>query len=153
MNNKSILQLTKLIYLIVFSLIIVFGVSLYILLKPSQSIPEAQIVYFCGVIDTNSENSRILDSTQLKGKEIFNQNCVQCHSPTDEVVVGPGLKNISKRKSTKWIINFTKNPQRIIDSGDKYAISLFNKFNKTQMTAFQNLSDEEIKAIIKYLDY
>jgi len=85
------------------------------------------------------------------GKNLFENNCTTCHAASDEVVVGPGLKGISDRRPMPWIINWIKNSSKVIQSGDAYAVALFNKYNKTQMPAYA-FSDDEIKGIVAYIN-
>lgn len=93
-----------------------------------------------------------LTDEQKHGQEVFTNNCASCHNITDEVAVGPGLKGITQRRPVEWLVTWVNNPQKVIASGDKYAVDLYNKFNKTQMTAFPNLKEEDIKAILSYID-
>ncbi len=86
-----------------------------------------------------------------KGKSLWEGNCTSCHGLTDEVVVGPGMKGILERRSIEWLIPWVKNSQAVIKSGDKYAVELFNKYNKAVMTSFA-FKDDEIKAIFAYVD-
>jgi mono/diheme cytochrome c family protein len=84
------------------------------------------------------------------GAAIFKQNCTACHA-IDKQVVGPALKDVHKRRDEAWLIKFIKNSTAVINGGDKYAVDLYNKFNKTQMPAFDYLQDDEIKAVIAYI--
>jgi mono/diheme cytochrome c family protein/preprotein translocase subunit SecG len=84
------------------------------------------------------------------GQALYEANCVSCHSPGADVVVGPGLKGILERRSIEWLIPWVKNSQAVIASGDKYAVDLFNKYNKAVMTSFA-FSDAEIKNIFAYV--
>lgn len=86
-----------------------------------------------------------------KGEEIFKNNCAQCHAATNEVVVGPGLAGIEERRDFAWLKKWINNPMGVVNSGDKYAVDLYNKYNKTQMTAFPNLGDADVKAILAYV--
>ena len=86
-----------------------------------------------------------------KGEGLFKNNCAQCHATTAEVVVGPGLAGLEERRDYAWIKKWINNPMAVIASGDKYANDLYNKYNKTQMTAFGAFGDEEIKAILAYV--
>jgi mono/diheme cytochrome c family protein len=86
-----------------------------------------------------------------KGKSLWEGNCTSCHGLTDEVVVGPGMKGILERRTIDWLIPWIKNSQAVIKSGDKYAVELFNKYNKAVMTSFA-FKDDEIKAIFAYVD-
>lgn len=84
------------------------------------------------------------------GQTLFKNNCTMCHAASGEVLVGPGLQNIHERRDLSWIIRFVRNSQQVIQSGDPYAVELYNKFNKTQMPSF-GFSDDEITSIVAYL--
>lgn len=86
------------------------------------------------------------------GKALFQANCASCHNPIKDAT-GPALQGITGRApSTEWIHKWIKNSAAVIASGDKYANDIYAKWNKTAMTAFPNLKDEEIDAIIKYVE-
>lgn len=86
------------------------------------------------------------------GKALFQSNCASCHNPLKDAT-GPALKGVDGRVPSKeWIHNWVHNSASVIASGDKYANDLFAKWNKTAMTAFPNLSNEEIDAIVAYVD-
>jgi cytochrome c2 len=91
------------------------------------------------------------DGDVAKGETLFKNNCAQCHAVTADVVVGPGLKGIEERRDYAWIKKWVNNPMGVIGSGDKYANELYAKFNKTQMTAFGNFGDPEVKAVLAYI--
>lgn len=86
------------------------------------------------------------------GKAIFQANCAACHNPLKDAT-GPALQGVSGRAPSKdWIYKWVRNSAAVIGSGDKYANDLFNKWNKTAMTAFPALSNEEIDAVINYVE-
>jgi mono/diheme cytochrome c family protein len=87
-----------------------------------------------------------------KGETIFKNNCAQCHAPTDERIVGPGLKGASARHDFAWLSKWVRNSQAVIASGDPYAVKIYNEYSKAQMTSFPNLSDDDIKGIFAYVD-
>ncbi len=91
------------------------------------------------------------DGDVAQGETLFKNNCAQCHAVTDEVVVGPGLKGIEERRDYAWLKSWINNPMGVIGSGDKYANELYAKYNKTQMTAFGNFGDPEVKAVLAYI--
>lgn len=84
------------------------------------------------------------------GKSLFQSNCAQCHSVGKGVVIGPDLKDIEKRRDEAWLIKWIKSSKAVIASGDKYAVDIYNKFNKVEMPN-QNVTDVEIKAILAYV--
>lgn len=92
--------------------------------------------------------------TQVKaqdGEALFKQNCTSCHSVGKGTVIGPDLKDVGKRLKEDWLIKWIRSSSAMVKAGDPYAVEVFNKFNKTVMTD-QNLSDEEIKSVLSYID-
>jgi mono/diheme cytochrome c family protein len=86
------------------------------------------------------------------GKALFQSNCASCHNPLKDVT-GPALKNIDKTFPNKeWGYKWVHNSSALVAAGDPTAVAIFTKFNKTQMTAFPQLSTDEIDAILKYVD-
>lgn len=88
-----------------------------------------------------------------KGEKLFKQNCASCHSIGDNKVIGPGLKGIMDRvpkPADAWLVKWVKNSKALINSGDAYAVKVFNDNGKVDMPA-QAVSDEEIKAIFEYV--
>ena len=83
------------------------------------------------------------------GRDLFTGNCTVCHG-IDEVVIGPALRDIHERRSEEWIYSFIKNSQKVIQSGDEYAVNLYNEYNKTLMTSF-DFNDEELNSIVEYI--
>lgn len=111
--------------------------------------------FYCGVIDYSSnqyDDLTNMTAIQLFGKDLFDKNCISCHSSRDEIVVGPGLKEITQRRNEEWIIKWVQNPQKVLESGDKYANDLYLKFNKASMTPFPGLSKKDIGAILAYIE-
>jgi mono/diheme cytochrome c family protein len=83
------------------------------------------------------------------GDALFKGNCAQCHAVND-VVVGPALAGIDKRRPLPWIIKWVKNSSKVVASGDEYAVKIFNEYQKQQMPSFA-LSDAEITSIVAYV--
>ena len=70
------------------------------------------------VLTTVGFNAVAQDGDAANGESLFNNNCKACHSPKDEVVVGPGLKGIQQRRDLAWLVKWIKNPNGVIQSGD-----------------------------------
>ena len=88
-----------------------------------------------------------------KGKALFTNNCTQCHAVSDEIIIGPGLKGVQQRTPGKdWLYKWIRNSGSVIASGDAYAVGIYNKYNKIQMSNFQNLTNSDIDGILAYID-
>jgi mono/diheme cytochrome c family protein len=85
------------------------------------------------------------------GESLFNANCKTCHR-VHQKLIGPALADVYNRApSIDWIKSFIKNSAGVIASGDEYAIKLYDEYNKTQMTAFSSLKDEDIMNLLAYI--
>jgi mono/diheme cytochrome c family protein len=92
----------------------------------------------------------------------FKTNCATCHSigGGDKGKVGPDLAGIGKRRSIDWIIKFVKYPEGMINGDDEeegyekpdpIAKKVYALYKPTVM-ADQELEDDQIKALVKYID-
>ncbi|MEA5258942.1 cytochrome c [Arcicella aquatica] len=136
---------TSLLILLVLTLTFGFVIYFYFEIKAQ---PEIQPIFYCGVVDNVEVNNGYNDN----GESIFKNNCAACHSISDEILVGPGLRDVSERRPLKWIVKWVHNPQKVIKSGDKYANKLYYKFNQAQMTPYPNLTEKDIIDILKYIN-
>jgi len=86
------------------------------------------------------------------GKALFQSNCAQCHNPLKKST-GPALQGVDGRVPSKdWLYNWVHNSTKVVESGDAYANKIFNENGKTVMTPFPGLKNEEIDAIITYVN-
>lgn len=90
-----------------------------------------------------------------KGKALFNTNCAACHS-LDKKMTGPALRFVEQRLADdkgldrEWLYSWIKNSSALIKSGDAYANEVFNEYGGAAMTAFPQLSDEDLNNILAY---
>jgi mono/diheme cytochrome c family protein len=88
-----------------------------------------------------------------QGEGLFNANCKSCHR-VKEKLVGPALAGVDTRvPSIQWLKDWVKNSSKVIASGDEYANKIFEEYQKSQMTAFTSLKDEDIMAILAYVKF
>jgi len=99
--------------------------------------------------ETNENGLPSSEEAISQGQSLFKNNCAQCHE-IHERSVGPALANVSERRPTEWLINFIRNSQKVIQSGDDYAVELYNEYNKTLMPP-HDFSDDEILNILAYV--
>jgi cytochrome c2 len=87
------------------------------------------------------------------GKTLFKANCATCHKANENKLTGPGLKGVLDRiPKGDWKYNWVHNSAAVIKSGDSYAKKIYDENNGTAMTAFPGLSNEEIDAILAYVN-
>ncbi len=84
------------------------------------------------------------------GQAIFTRACSSCHNFRQDGI-GPQLGGLTTLVSPEWIKHFIKDPKATIESGDVRAKKLFEQFHAV-MPSFASLTDEEINALIAYLN-
>jgi mono/diheme cytochrome c family protein len=95
------------------------------------------------------------EADPAKGKSLFNANCAACHQ-LDKKMTGPALRYVETRLSEDegldrdWLNAWIRNSAAVIKSGDAYANKIYNEYNGAAMTAFPQLSDEDISNILAY---
>lgn len=87
------------------------------------------------------------------GKKLFETNCARCHYTSDKKLVGPGLAGVRQRWGSEAnLIAWIQNSAEYLKTGDKYAVDLYEKYNKAAMPAFTNLAKEDVVAILDYIE-
>lgn len=84
------------------------------------------------------------------GKNSFTKNCSGCHGFRQNGI-GPRLDGITQDLTVDWIHHFIKDPKQMIESGDERALVMFKKY-RTMMPLFSSMKDEEINAIIAFIN-
>jgi cytochrome c2 len=88
------------------------------------------------------------------GEKLFKQNCAVCHSMGSNKITGPGLAGVMTRvpsPNKEWLHKWIKNNDAMIKAGDPYAVKI-SAFDASAMTVFASMPDEEIDAIITYIE-
>ena len=86
-----------------------------------------------------------------EGESLFTKTCLACHTIGKGKVIGPDLKDISKKREADWLVNFIRSSTEMINSNDADAVALFEEYNKIPMPD-ANMSDSEIKQVIAYIE-
>jgi mono/diheme cytochrome c family protein len=85
----------------------------------------------------------------VAGKALFNANCAACHA-LDKKMTGPALRGVTGRHAKDWFYGWIANSSAMIKAGDADAVKLFNENNKSVMTAFPQLSKQDVDNILAY---
>lgn len=125
-----------------------------------RSVSRTLLVFF--IASVASFNTIAQDATAVagggadaalisQGEQLFKENCKSCHKVHEESV-GPALSGVTKRRKSAWLHDWIRNSSKMIAAGDKEAVELFNKYNKTQMTSFPTFTNEQINALLVYIE-
>lgn len=107
---------------------------------------------------TEAENNQEQDSEASddgddvsvgEGEKLYEKHCVQCHK-INQKLVGPALAGINQKKSEEWLIPWIQNSQEVIESGDEYAVEIYNEYNQTIMPPMP-LNEKEVKSVLAYI--
>jgi cytochrome c2 len=127
-------------------LAIVIGSYLFISKIPFATGKQTDII-------TSSTATTIIPANGAKGKSLFMSKCASCHNLSKNLT-GPGLVGFEERgpwadrnKVYEWI----RNPAAFMKK-DAYTKNLKTEFG-SMMTASPDLTNEEIDAIIDYINY
>ncbi len=87
------------------------------------------------------------------GEGIFKAKCASCHNMTKDVT-GPALMGVldgTRAPSKDWLKLWIKDNSALRNSGDAYAIKVYEKHGQKPMTNFQYFSDKELDDVVEYI--
>ncbi len=100
-------------------------------------------------VAANNDGIPVDEAIITSGETLFNNYCKQCHAVHDQVI-GPALAGVYERQNVEWLTRFIANSQKVIQSGDAYAVELWERFNKLEMPP-HDLSQDQILSILSYI--
>lgn len=90
-----------------------------------------------------------LDAERVtRGKAIYDMKCAACHKLTDQKFVGPGWKDVTKRRKPEWIMNMVTNVEIMLDK-DEEAQKLL-QLCLTRMPN-QNVSTGDARDVLEFM--
>ncbi len=90
-----------------------------------------------------------LDQAMIKeGLAIYDLKCSACHKLSDERIVGPGWKDVTKRRKPVWIINMITNVDMMLEKDEEA-----QKMLETCLVRMpnQNISEKEARSVIEFM--
>lgn len=110
--------------------------------EPASTNPKGE-GKFTNVVLTHPLDQKMV----AEGQKVYDVKCSSCHKLTDEKLVGPGWKDVTKRRTPEWIMNFATNTDEMLNK-DAAAMSLLEVCLVRMPN--QNLSDDEARAILEF---
>lgn len=84
----------------------------------------------------------------ISGQGIYELKCQSCHKLSDERVVGPGWKDVTKRRKPDWIMNMITNVDMMLET-DPEAQKLLEQCLVRMPN--QNISKPEAREILEFM--
>jgi len=82
------------------------------------------------------------------GESIYNLKCLACHKLTEEKLVGPGWKGVTKKREPAWIMNMITNVDMMLEK-DPEAQKLLEQCLVRMPN--QNVSKEEARSLLEFM--
>ena len=82
------------------------------------------------------------------GHNTYNLKCQSCHKLTEEKLVGPGWKNVTKRREPHWIMNMITNVDMMLES-DPEAQKLLEQCLVRMPN--QNINREDARKVLEFI--
>ena len=82
------------------------------------------------------------------GKSIYEVKCAACHKLTNEKLVGPGWKDVTKRRKPEWIINMITNVDMMLET-DPEAQRMLEECLVRMPN--QNLQGDEARQVLEFM--
>lgn len=82
------------------------------------------------------------------GKSIYELKCQSCHKLTDERLVGPGWKGVTKKREPHWVMNMITNVEMMLEK-DPEAQKLLEQCLIRMPN--QNISKDESRQILEFM--
>lgn len=99
-------------------------------------------------------NTDLPEGTLSRGRDLFKNNCASCHNmKMEHELTGPPLWNFLDRvPSREWAKEWIRNSSALIAAGDPYALKIYEDYNRTQMTAMEHLTDQDLEDILNFIE-
>ena len=114
-------------------------------------------IAFCGTMALENERRGHLSAEIEQGKQLFRANCAACHAGDMKTpLTGPpllaGLKAWSGYPQAD-LFAFIRDSQGMIAAEHPRAKIIWEEYRPTVMNSFKNISDEELAALVAYINY
>src|SRR5215831_10453636 len=96
--------------------------------------------------------ARAADPVSEETVAYFRQNCTSCHTIGGGKLVGPDLKDVTKRRDREQLARFILDPKAAIDSGDEYLRKLFASANNVYMTTPVGMTRDRITKLLDLVE-
>jgi cytochrome c551/c552 len=93
-------------------------------------------------------NTPLDQAMVTKGKATYELKCQSCHRLTEEKLVGPGWKDVTKKRAPVWIMNMITNVDMMLET-DPEAQKLLEQCMVRMPN--QNISKDEAREVLEFM--
>jgi cytochrome c551/c552 len=115
----------------------------------SPTTPTTPVDNGKGIGPVTSVTLAALDKDKAgKGKAIYEMKCQACHRLDNQKVVGPGWKDVTKKRQPEWILNMVLNTDEMLTK-DPEAQKLVETYLMKMPN--QNVSQDEAYQVLEFM--
>ena len=103
-----------------------------------------------GVPDPTTSNTGYYRISDQPGQVLFKKMCAPCHTIGGGDHVGPDLRGVADRRDRAWLIDFIRNPAKMLARKDPDAVALAARFPRVRMP-LMGLVENDAADVIAYL--
>lgn len=82
----------------------------------------------------------------------FRQSCMSCHTIGGGRLVGPDLKDVTRRRDREWVTDFIYNPKKYLDSNDPYVLKMKEEARGAIMPQIAGITPEKAAALVALIE-
>ena len=114
----------------------------------------------CAIDERSAESSppaRItrdqpIDTLADRGTALYEMHCARCHHLLRTSTASP-LGGISEFRDSAYLYRSVKNFMELVEEGNSIAMCMYEKYARSPMPAFPDLSDHDVGSILYYIDW
>jgi mono/diheme cytochrome c family protein len=116
--------------------------------KPNPGLMPYDAKVGVGKFDKIAVDAKLDETMANRGSKIYVTKCFACHKLTEEKMVAPGWKGLTKRVTAEWIMNYTTNTDAMLNI-DPEAQKQLKAFGSRMPN--QNLTDQDARDIYEFM--
>lgn len=90
----------------------------------------------------------VRDTMADVGAELYGRNCTACHALDGESIIGPNLRDVTRRRTPDWIRAMIAHPDSMLQA-DSIARALLAEYQVPMVN--RRLDDARVRALVEFL--